>query len=156
MATMTDAPVAQDARPEEIAFEVAKTLFRQQPDWITFYREIFGTEGAIRKLFPSVAALRAFERSSEHGDIEAMLATLRGKGKADDNGNEPTRVITVRLPKSLHEALKTEGHERRTSMNQLCITKLLQVVSPALASMPKSVTAVAETPRPHSLVRQAS
>lgn len=39
-----------------------------------------------------------------------------------------TRVITVRLPKSLHEALKTEAYGRKTSMNQLCISKLLQVI----------------------------
>jgi predicted HicB family RNase H-like nuclease len=37
-------------------------------------------------------------------------------------------VITVRLPKSLHESLRAEAHDRRTSMNKLCISKLLQVV----------------------------
>ena len=41
---------------------------------------------------------------------------------------EPTRVITVRLPKSLHEALRVEAHEHRTSMNKLCISKLLQFI----------------------------
>lgn len=39
---------------------------------------------------------------------------------------EPTRIVTVRMPKSLHEQLKAEAHERRTSMNQLCINKLLR------------------------------
>jgi predicted HicB family RNase H-like nuclease len=37
-------------------------------------------------------------------------------------------VITVRLPQSLHEALKDEAHAHRTSMNQLCISKLLQFI----------------------------
>jgi hypothetical protein len=37
-------------------------------------------------------------------------------------------MITVRLPKSLHEALQAEAHVHRVSMNRLCITKLLQVV----------------------------
>jgi hypothetical protein len=37
-------------------------------------------------------------------------------------------VITVRLPKSLHESLRAEAHDRHTSMNKLCISKLLQVV----------------------------
>jgi predicted HicB family RNase H-like nuclease len=36
--------------------------------------------------------------------------------------------ITVRLPKSLHESLRAEAHDRKTSMNQLCISKLLQVI----------------------------
>ena len=37
-------------------------------------------------------------------------------------------MITVRLPKSLHEALRDEAHEHRTSMNKLCISKLLQFI----------------------------
>ena len=37
-------------------------------------------------------------------------------------------MITVRLPKSLHEALRAEAHEHRTSMNKLCISKLLQFI----------------------------
>lgn len=41
---------------------------------------------------------------------------------------DATRVITVRLPKSLHLALKAEAHDRHTSMNQLCIAKLLQAI----------------------------
>ncbi len=42
--------------------------------------------------------------------------------------NKPTRVITVRLPRSLHEALKDEAKNRSTSLNQLCVAKLLQVI----------------------------
>jgi hypothetical protein len=38
-------------------------------------------------------------------------------------------VITVRLPKSLHEALRHEAHNHKTSMNKLCISKLLQVIA---------------------------
>jgi predicted HicB family RNase H-like nuclease len=41
-------------------------------------------------------------------------------------------VITVRLPKSLHESLRAEAHDRRTSMNKLCISKLLQVIDDEL------------------------
>ena len=45
-----------------------------------------------------------------------------------DSDMDATRVITVRLPKSLHLALKAEAHDRHTSMNQLCIAKLLQAI----------------------------
>ena len=45
-----------------------------------------------------------------------------------NNGQESIRVITVRLPASLHEALKDEAHQRKVSMNKLCISKLLQVI----------------------------
>lgn len=29
--------------------------------------------------------------------------------------------MTIRMPKDLHDALRTEAHERRTSMNRLCL-----------------------------------
>jgi hypothetical protein len=64
-----------------------------------------------------------------------MLAKLREKD-ADGSAlsKEPTRVITVRLPQSLHESLKEEARDRRTSMNRLCISKLLQALDEALAA----------------------
>jgi hypothetical protein len=43
-------------------------------------------------------------------------------------------VITVRLPKSLHEFLQVEAHEKCTSMNQLCISKLVQWLDSDLAA----------------------
>ena len=57
-----------------------------------------------------------------------MLVKLREKRTSTDPEAEPTRVITVRLPKSMHEYLRTEAHDLRTSMNKLCISKLLQVI----------------------------
>jgi predicted HicB family RNase H-like nuclease len=71
--------------------------------------------------------LVAFEKTGEYSEIQQMLAKLRERTAGAD-GREPTRVITVRLPKSLHETLKAEAHDRKTSMNQLCISKLLQVI----------------------------
>ena len=62
--------------------------------------------------------------------------TEEEKAKAEQEGipakvvekkpGEPTRVITVRIPRSMHDALKVEAHEHNTSMNKLCISKLLQ------------------------------
>jgi predicted HicB family RNase H-like nuclease len=73
-----------------------------------------------------------FEQSSQYAEIQQMVAKLREKTGPADQGKEPTRVITVRLPQSLHESLKVEAHDRRTSMNQLCISKLLQVIDSEL------------------------
>lgn len=39
---------------------------------------------------------------------------------------EPTRIVTVRMSRSLHEQLKEEAHACKTSLNQLCINKLLR------------------------------
>ena len=114
--------------PSHAIMRRATELFQQAPDWTTFFREILGTEGMIRKLFPVPAHLSAFEQTSEYSQIQQMLAKLRERKEDPNLEIEPTRVITVRLPKSLHESLKEEAHIRHTSMNKLCISKLLQMI----------------------------
>lgn len=109
----------------------AEDLYAQAPDWVTFYREIFGLRGIARRMFPTREALAAFEQTEAYQEILQMLTKLRGQGPLAMDPDEPTRVITVRLPKSLHEALRAEAHEHRTSMNKLCISKLLQFIDNA-------------------------
>jgi predicted HicB family RNase H-like nuclease len=70
----------------------------------------------------------AFKQTEGYQEILRMLAKLREQGPAAFQTAEPTRVITVRLPKSLHESLRDEAYEHHTSMNQLCISKLLQFI----------------------------
>ncbi len=106
----------------------AETLFGQKVDWVTFYREILGLHGIARQLFPTQEQLRQFEQTEAYRDVLQMLARLRAKGPQANEEEEPTRVITVRLPKSLHESLRVEAHEHHTSMNKLCISKLLQFI----------------------------
>ena len=114
-------------------FRVASELYRQAPDWVTFFREVLGLDGIIRQVYQEPGALGQFEQTDEYLQIQQMLAKLRERdGDATLGPKEPTRVITVRLPKSLHESLRAEAHERHTSMNKLCISKLLQVVDDQL------------------------
>jgi predicted HicB family RNase H-like nuclease len=127
VATPVGTPVAHEER-KQTAQRVANEMFGHQPDWITFFREVLGVDGLIRRLFTTPEELAAFEKTQEYSDIQQMLAKLRERTGSGADGKEPTRVITVRLPKSLHESLKTEAYDRKTSMNQLCISKLLQVI----------------------------
>jgi predicted HicB family RNase H-like nuclease len=114
-------------------YRIADELYRQHPDWVTFFREVLGLDGLVRQVYNSPETLAEFEQSDEYQQIQQMLAKLRERGiEATNNPKEPTRVITVRMPKSLHEALRAEAHGRHTSMNKLCISKLLQVVDDAL------------------------
>jgi hypothetical protein len=124
----TSAVLTQSQEKYREVLQVAENLYRQTPDWVTFFREVLGIDGAIRKRFPSFEALTAFEKSEEFDKIQKMLVKLREKRTASDPETEPTRVITVRLPKSMHEYLRTEAHDLRTSMNKLCISKLLLVI----------------------------
>ena len=112
--------------------QLASDKFRHEPDWVTFYREVLGVEGIIDQLFPSYEQRSKFEKTAEFAEIQQMLAKLREKNRGQKQPDEATRVITVRLPKSLHEALRHEAHNHRTSMNKLCISKLLQVIADEL------------------------
>ncbi len=120
--------LTQSQEKYQEVLEVAETLYRQNPDWVTFFREVLGVEGTVRKAFPTFDELTAFEQTPQFDKIQKLLVRLREKRSNVDVETEPTRVITVRLPKSMHEYLRTEAHDLRTSMNKLCISKLLQVI----------------------------
>lgn len=119
--------ITMTEKPQEV-LRVANDLYRQTPDWVTFFREVLGLNGIVRQVYPRAEEMAEFERTEEYCEIQQMLAKLRNRGGAKPTDVEPTTVITVRLPKSLHDSLRAEAHERRTSMNKLCISKLLQVV----------------------------
>ncbi|MBX3419061.1 MAG: toxin-antitoxin system HicB family antitoxin [Pirellulaceae bacterium] len=108
---------------------VAKQLFHGNPDWVTFFREVLGVDGAARSVFKTQKEYISFEKSPEFTEIQALVNALRNRKVSPSTNNEPTRVITVRLPESLHEALKAEANDHNTSMNKLCISKLLQVLA---------------------------
>ncbi len=107
--------------------QVAKQLHSTRPDWVTFFRETLGVDGSARSVFGNQDEYLQFEQSREFDDIQNLVASLRTKKGA--GRNESTKVITVRLPESLHESLKAEANEHGTSMNKLCITKLLKALS---------------------------
>ena len=120
-------PVHHEER-RHTARRIASEMYQHQPDWVAFFREVLGVDGLIRRLFATPEELAAFEKTDEYAEIQQMLAKLRERTSNGGDGKEPTRVITVRLPKSLHESLRAEAHDRKTSMNQLCISKLLQMI----------------------------
>jgi hypothetical protein len=108
--------------------QTAEQLFAQGTDWVTFYRETLGLRGVVRHAFPTRDTLAAFEQTEAYQEILHLLTKLREQGPVAIDDDEPTRVITVRMPKSMHETLRAEAHEHRTSMNKLCISKLLQFI----------------------------
>jgi len=105
-------------------------LFGTKPDWVRFYREVLGLNGLVRRAFPTLEAMAEFEQTETYRQIHRMVTTLRKQSpsKEIDESEEGTRVITVRIPQCMHEALRIEAYEYRTSMNKLCISKLLQFV----------------------------
>ena len=125
---MNDSMIVEgfEARCQKV-LQVAKELHARKPDWVTFFRETLGVSGAARSVFPQQEDYVKFEQSQEFTEIQQLVATLRTR-KSASGKNEATRVITVRLPESLHESLKAEAADHNTSMNKLCISKLLQAL----------------------------
>ena len=119
-----------ETRTQKI-LQVAKHLYQSNPDWVTFFREVLGVDGAARSVFPDQNDYVKFEKTPQYDEVQTMVTNLRNRKIPGGGHNEATRVITVRLPESLHEALKAEAADHKTSMNKLCISKLLQVLSGA-------------------------
>lgn len=107
------------------ALRVARELFEQRPDWVTFYRELLGVDGMVRQLFPQPEDYLAFEKTAEYRAILEMLQQLREQQEVVDR-RDTLRVITVRIPSSVHQALRAEAEARAVSLNKLCLAKLLQ------------------------------
>lgn len=139
--------LTQSTEKYQPILQSARQLFESEPDWVTFFREVLGVDGIVRRQFTRLEDLTAFEKSQEFEQIQKWLVKLREQKNATDTESEPTRVITVRLPKSMHEYLRTEAHDLRTSMNKLCISKLLQVIEQDLIPTDRATgTAVRSKP----------
>jgi uncharacterized protein (DUF4415 family) len=149
---MTETKKKIDSQKFEDVLQAAEAIFAKSPDWVVFFREVLGLGGIARRTCPTVEQLAEFEHSDAYREIQRMLTRLRaqpakpppkkaeprdpkattpepeGKETAKTSKADETKVITVRLPMSLLEALQEEAHEHRTSVNKLCISKLLQFI----------------------------
>ena len=120
------------AMKSRLIFETATELFGVAPTWTAFYRETLGGDGVARALFASPEETREYERSDEHAKVLEMLTTLRSRDLPENDPHEQQRMITVRIPKSLHDSICDEANELAVSVNKLCISKLLQKADPAM------------------------
>ncbi len=121
----------QETAREIVRF--ARRLHTTTPDWESFFREVLGLAGIARRLCPTEEKLAQFEQTAAYLEIQELLADLRQSGPLPSpEEQEKIRVITVRMPASMHELLKSESFEKKTTMNKLCISKLLQVIADPL------------------------
>jgi len=112
----------------QAVLQEASELFSKSPDWVTFFRQVLGQSGIVRRSFPTPGDLTEFEKTPAYAGIQQMLTELRRNRVAGPGLAERIRVITVRLPQSLYDRLHDEAHEYRTSMNRLCISKLMMLI----------------------------
>lgn len=112
----------------EHVMKTAADLFGLAPTWTAFYRAVLGGDGVMRKAIVAGEEAAQFECSAEHSKLLTMLTTLRSRDLPENDPFEPQRMITVRIPKSLHDAICDEANALAVSVNKLCISRLLQRV----------------------------
>lgn len=109
----------------------AQSIYSNTHDWVAFFRRTLGVKGVVQEVFATPEELAEFEQSAEFHEIQQMVSELRkkrGRKKDKNSDKEPTKVITVRMPKSLHELLSVQAEQRGVSINNLCISKLLRMI----------------------------
>lgn len=125
-----DVSASYEARVQSLTSAAAE-LFGLAPTWTAFYREILGADGVMKKCVcgPEMAT---FECSAEHSKLLEMLTVLRSRDLPENDPHEQQRMITVRIPKSLHDSICEEANELAVSVNKLCISRLLQKVDKSM------------------------
>lgn len=116
-----------DARCDQ-AFTLSTDLFGHAPTWVCFFREVMTAGGLLRRIFPTPEEYDQFMTTSHYDQVQQMITGLRSRDLPENDPKDPQRMITVRLPKSLHEALVEEAERLGISVNKLCISRLLQVL----------------------------
>ena len=130
MATTTkSAPVNQSEPHQATAvLQVAERLYAMDPEWVVFFREVLGVDWIVRRTFSYPESLIRFECSPQYARIREMLDSLRSRQQDRPSERESQRVVTVRMPRSLHETLKNDAGLLRVSVNTLCISKLMKLL----------------------------
>lgn len=119
------ADVPMESRPG-LVLRMAEEAFAKTGSWVIFYREMLGCDGIVSRLYETKESRRYFETTPEFAELLEMVAAIRSQDDAKAGTHEPARVITVRMPRSLHEATIREADELELSINNYCLTKLLQ------------------------------
>jgi predicted HicB family RNase H-like nuclease len=122
-------PPQADTHAATAVLQVAERLYAMDPEWVVFFREVLGVDGIVRRTFSETDALMRFECSPQYARIREMLDSLRARQQDRQSHREAQRVVTVRMPRSLHETLKSEAEQLRVSVNTLCISKLMKLLA---------------------------
>lgn len=112
------------------ALLLAEEAFAKTGSWVIFFREVLGVGGVVKQLFPNPDEFKRFIKGPEFATLHEMLAAIRGQDQSKSDAVEPERMITIRIPRSLHEWLQQESDGCGLSINKLAIGKLLWPADP--------------------------
>lgn len=119
----------RNERPAGAAARVvkqARRLATRVQSWADFSNAMFDPEhGLVSQTFPNEADQKAFLASPEYREIRGIHRQLMDRfGVADGATPKKSGKFVVRLPKTLHFALKREAAHEGVSLNQLVVAKL--------------------------------
>ncbi len=120
---MAGRSIAARAREAET---FARGLRDQGKNWLEAHNALYGLGGKCATLFPTRADRTAFAKTPEHERISALLNELSDPpaGGAVQPLRTASGNLHVRLPRSLHAALRAEAEVEDISLNQLILAKL--------------------------------
>lgn len=122
-------PIATGLPIEERGEEIGRLIedaFVKTSSWVVFYRWMLSPGGVASQLYPTPAERRYFETTDAFANLLELVTSLRSTDTSKNTAHEPERVITVRMPRSVHEAILAEAETLELGVNKFCITKLLQ------------------------------
>jgi predicted HicB family RNase H-like nuclease len=120
----------------KLLVESVAEFFGPAPTWTAFFRESLGRNGLARTLFPTEAEYQMFCESPEYSQVLEMLTALRAKNLPENDPTESQKMITIRIPSSLHDVICDEANAMQVSVNTLCISRMFQPLAKEL--MPAS------------------
>lgn len=108
--------------------KIAADAFASSGSWVVFYRDMLGVNGLVHRTFDTEAKFQQFQKTAQFAELQEMVAALRSQDTSKGDAVEAEKMITIRLPDSLHKVLTAEAEAMNLSINKLCISKLLQPV----------------------------
>lgn len=114
------------------ALRLAQEAFAQTGYWVAFYKAVLAKGGVVDKLFSEPEDLDYFYTTNEFSQIQQILTALRTSDLEKADAIEPLKMLTIRIPRSMQAALMEEAQRNQTSINKLCVSKLLCPIDPAL------------------------
>jgi hypothetical protein len=120
---MVRRPITARAR-KALAF--ARRLKDEGKNWLEAHNALFGIGGKCGTLFPTRSDRTAFGKTPEYEQISQLLNSFANPppGGAVQPLETASGNLHVRLPRSLHAALRAEAEAENISLNQLIVAKL--------------------------------
>ena len=108
------------------ALQLAQELQQKGKNWLEAHNALFGIGGKCGQLFPTETERTAFAKTQAHRQMTDILSQLPEPPVQSKTPTleEASGNLHVRLPRSLHAALRREAEAEGTSLNQLIVAKL--------------------------------